>query len=60
MFQFSANIYPVDLRLFLKNCISYFQVTFSKTPLVAGIFLRGSVNIMIQIAFVEFEGLVHA
>ena len=41
MSRFSTNISAVDFRLFLKNCNSYFRVTFSKTPLVAGIFLRG-------------------
>ena len=36
--QFSTNIFAADFRLFLKNCYSYFRVTFSKNPLVAAIF----------------------
>ena len=41
--QFSTNIYAVDfmLYIFLKITTSYFWVTFSKTHLVAGIFLGG-------------------
>ena len=39
VFQFSIKISAVDLRLSLKNCCSYFRVTFSKTS--SGILLRG-------------------
>ena len=39
--QFPTKISAVDFRLVLKNCSSYFRVTFSKTLLVAAISLRG-------------------
>ena len=39
VFQFFIKISAVDLRLSLKNCCSYFRVTFSKTS--CGILLRG-------------------
>ena len=39
--QFSTKISAVAFKLILKNYCSYFWVTFSKSPLAAGIVLRG-------------------